>query len=82
MFKVVRILVSGTWSFTYITDIGEAMNTLIQEGHNHSKYCITVKVTRRTQTVEISLQRKDLVLHSLVRIWETILEVMLVLSLA
>ena len=36
-----------------ITDIVEAMNTLIQEGHNHSKICITFKVSRRTQKVEI-----------------------------
>ena len=28
-----------------ITDIVEAMNTLIQEGHNHSENCITVKVS-------------------------------------
>ena len=36
-----------------ITDIVEAMNTLIQERHNHSENCITVKVSRRTQKVEI-----------------------------
>ena len=29
-----------------ITDIVEAMNTLIQERHNHSENCITVKVSR------------------------------------
>ena len=34
------------------------MNTLIQERHNHSDNCITVKVSRR-----ITLQMKDLVLH-------------------
>ena len=28
-----------------ITDIVEAMNTLIQERHNHSENCITVKVS-------------------------------------
>ena len=31
------------------------MNTLIQERHNHSENCITVKVSRRTQKVEIYL---------------------------
>ena len=36
-----------------ITDIVEALNTLIQEKHNHSENCITVKVSRRTQKVEI-----------------------------
>ena len=33
------------------TDIVEAVNT--QERHNHSENCITVKVSRRTQKVEI-----------------------------
>ena len=38
-----------------IADIVGAMNTHIQERHNHSENCITVKVTRRTQKVEIYL---------------------------
>ena len=38
-----------------ITNILEAMNLLIQEKHNHSKNCITVKVFRRTQKNEIYL---------------------------
>ena len=38
-----------------ITEIVEATNTLIQGRHNHSKYCITVKISRRTQKVEIHL---------------------------
>ena len=32
-----------------ITDIVEAMNCVIQERHDHSESCITVKVSRRTQ---------------------------------
>ena len=36
-----------------ITDIIEAMNILIQERHNHSENCIKVKVSGRTQKVEI-----------------------------
>ena len=36
-----------------ITDILEAMNTLIQERHNHSENRITVRVSQRTQKVEI-----------------------------
>ena len=36
-----------------ITDIVEVMNNLIQERHNHSENCIKVKVSRRTQKVEI-----------------------------
>ena len=35
--------------YTSITDIVEAMNTLIQERNNHNETCITVKVSRRTQ---------------------------------
>ena len=38
-----------------ITDIVEAMNTLIHERHNHRENCVTVKVSRRTQKVEIYL---------------------------
>ena len=38
-----------------ITDIIEAMNILIQERHNHSENCIKVKVSRRTQKVQIYL---------------------------
>ena len=38
-----------------ITDIVEVMNTLIQERHNHSENCITVKVSRRTQKNEFYL---------------------------
>ena len=40
---------------TSITDIVEAMNTLIQERNNHNETCITVKVSRRTQKVVIML---------------------------
>ena len=32
-----------------ITDIVEAMNTVIQERRNHSESCITIKVSWRTQ---------------------------------
>ena len=41
--------------YPFITDIVEAMNILIQERHNHSENCIKVKVSRRTQKVEIYL---------------------------
>ena len=40
---------------TSITDIVEAMNTLIQERNNHNETCITVKVSRRTQKFVIML---------------------------
>ena len=41
--------------YTSITDIVEAINTLIQEKNNHNEICITVKVPRRTQKVVIML---------------------------
>ena len=41
--------------YTSITDIVDAMNTLIQEKKNHNENCITVKVSRRTQKVVIRL---------------------------
>ena len=41
--------------YTSITDIVEAMNTLIQERNNHNETCITVKVSRRSQKVVILL---------------------------
>ena len=44
-----------TGLYPYITEILEAMNILIQERHNHSENCIKVKVSRRTQKVEIYL---------------------------
>ena len=36
-----------------ITDIVEAMNTLTQQRHHHIQNSITVKVSQRTQKVEI-----------------------------
>ena len=38
-----------------MTDIVEAMNTLIQERNNHNETCITAKVSRRTQKVVIMI---------------------------
>ena len=41
--------------YTSITDIVEAMNTLIQERNNHNETCVTVKVSRRSQKIVIIL---------------------------
>ena len=41
--------------YTPITDIIEAMNTLIQERGNNNETCIAVKVSRREQKVVIML---------------------------
>ena len=48
------------------TDIVEAMNMFIQERHNHSKNRIKIKVSRKTQKVEIYLanERSGLALFS------------------
>ena len=53
--KSSEFFLSGTLFYPSITDIVEAMNTLIREGHNHSENCITVKVSRRTQKIETYL---------------------------
>ena len=34
------------------------MNSLIQERHNHSENCIKVKVSRRTEKVEIYIAKE------------------------
>ena len=64
-----------------ITDIVEAMNTLIQERHNHSENCVTVKVSQRTQKVEIYLANEGSGLAFFEQIWDTFSEVMLVMNL-
>ena len=70
-----------TGLYPSITDIVEAMNTLIQKRHKHGENCITVKVSRRKEKLRFTLQMKDLVLRSLVRICDTFWEVMLVMNL-
>ena len=65
--------------YTSITEIVEAMITIIQEENNHNETCTTVKVSRRTQRVVIMLANytsglafcsTDLV-KILVTMWET-----------
>ena len=65
--------------YTSITDIVEAMNTLIQERNTHNETCITVEVSRRSQKVVIILgnDSSGLVFSStdlitfLATLWET-----------
>ena len=54
-FKVVRILLYESWSLPFHNGCCWCQTTLIQERHNHRENCITVKVSRRTQKVEIYL---------------------------
>ena len=65
-----------------ITDIVEAMNTIIQQRHNHIGSCITVQVSRRPQKVEIDLAYEGFGLaFVLVRAWDTFSEVRLAMIL-
>ena len=45
--------------YSSITDIVEAMNTLIQERNNHRDTCITIKVSRVTQKVKVYLANEE-----------------------
>ena len=45
--------------FSSITDIVEAMNTLIQETDNHRDTCTTIKIDRVTQKVKVYLANED-----------------------
>ena len=42
-----------------ITDIVEAINTLIQERNNHRDTCITIKVSRVTQKLKVNLANEE-----------------------
>ena len=66
--------------YPFITDIVEAMNILIQEKHNHSENCIKFKCHEERKKMNFTLIMKDLVLHSLEKIWDTFPEVMLVMN--
>ena len=65
--------------YTSITDIVEAMNTLIQERKNHNETCITARFLAEHKKLYLCLQTIALVLHSvaptwvifLVTMWET-----------
>ena len=67
--------------YTRITDIVEAMTTLIQKRHNDSEICITVKMSMRSQNLRYTFQMKDMVFHFLVRTWDTFSEVIFEMNL-
>ena len=52
--------------YSPITDIVKAMNTLIQERNNHRDTCITIKVSRVTQKVNVyvAIEESNLVIFS------------------
>ena len=45
--------------YSYITDIVEAMNTLLQEKNNHRDTCNTIKISRVTQKVKVYLANEE-----------------------
>ena len=46
--------------YSSLTDIVEAMNTLIQERNNHRDSCITIKVSRVTQKIKVYLANVEM----------------------
>ena len=46
--------------YSSVTDIVEAMNTLIQERNNHRDICITIKVSRVMHKVKVYLANEEL----------------------
>ena len=62
--------------YTTITDIVKAMNTLIQQRNNHNETCRTVKVSPKTQKLQLFLQTIPLLLHSVSPTQVTFLETM------
>ena len=58
LFKVIWFYYLETGLHPSTADTVEAMRTLIQEKDNHSDSCITVKMSRRMQKVEIYLENE------------------------
>ena len=75
---------STIWNLVFILPVRILLKpwTLsFKKQHNHSQNCIRVILSRRTQTLWFTLQMEDLVLHSLVGIWDKFSEVILVMNL-
>ena len=45
--------------YSFITDIVEAMKTIIQESNNHRDICIIIKISRVTQKVKVYLVNEE-----------------------
>ena len=74
--KIVRILSSGTWSLPFHYGYCWNHEHFIQERHNHRKAVSPLKFLEKRKRLRFTLQRKDLVLHFLVPVWDTLSEVM------
>ena len=64
-----------------ITDIVEAMNILLNKDTITAKTVSKLKCLEEHKKLRFTLQMKNPVLHSLVGIWDTFSEVMLVMNL-
>ena len=62
----------------FITDVVEA---LIEERHNHSQSCFTVKVSRRRKKFKIYLANEEYNLAFLLQTWDTFSVAMLAMNL-
>ena len=67
--------------YPYITDIVEAKKNLFQESTITTKTESLLKCHEERKKLRFTLRIKDLVFQSLVRIWDRLSEVMLVLNL-
>ena len=63
------------------TDILEAMNTLIQERHNHKENSIAFKISQGTQKIRFHLENETQGLAFLVQTWVSFLEARLAIAL-
>ena len=81
-FELIRILLPGTWSlpfhygYCWSHEYSHSRKTQPQRKLYQSQ-----SVWENAKKLRFTLQKKDAVLHSLVRIWDTFSEVMLVMNL-
>ena len=59
LFKTTEAYFLETGLFSSITDIVEAMSTLLQERNSHSDTCITIKVSRVTEKLIVYLASEE-----------------------
>ena len=76
LFKTTEAYYFEPGLYSSITNIVEAMNTLIQERNNHRDTCITIKVSRVTQKVKVCLANEEPSLAIFSTDWDIYLEEM------
>ena len=59
IYKITEAFYLEPGLYSSITDVEEAMNTLIQERNYHRHTCITIKVSRLTQQVKVYLANEE-----------------------